>query len=332
MDVFPDNTASKFTVKLPKILDLREGNWQCGIVDLSLPKIEYFKYGVEAIDEIIFPRVNGLKTLSMSLADICRFVLSNSTRPDLYLSDENYFTNFVQGYKTHKKNLNAKPTAVAPANGDDMWQSFSFAPFPIRYGRRLFEFNPKQYVNFQSGKAYTLKEIMYAFFDALLISLENQKERVGAFLEGNEMMISCATNNEMVAAIPDQFSTPILRQVTDADIVHILLRYAEDFILTIKRELQSEERYFSHGYIMIYTTLVEPSIIYDTLSRIIFITRQKPKKELSTIHIDRVKYFNVQSQLVQEVSFLIMSERGQQVHFQSSWTGTAISLHFKRIA
>lgn len=330
MDIYPENSASKFTVKLPKELDLREGEWQCGIVDLSVPRIEYFKYGVKAIDEIIFPHVNGLKTIAMGLPEICRFILANSTRPDFYLSDKKYFINFLEGYNIQKKKIpNSNPKA--DLSDDDVWRTFSLAPFPIRYGRRLYEPNPKQYVNLQSGVAYTLKEIIYKFIDAFLTSIENQTERVGAFLAGNEMMISSA-DNEMVAAIPDELSTPILRGAKSADITPMMFTFVETFIQAIMHELQNEEGYFSHGYMMVYSSIVAPSIIFDSLSRIIFITRQKPKKEIPAIPIDRVKYFNVESRLVQEISFLIMSERGQQVRFQSSWTGTAISLHFKRIA
>lgn len=83
------------------------------------------------------------------------------------------------------------------------------------------------------------------------------------------------------------------------------------------------------NFIYVYSEIIKPRYIGDIKSRYLKIIPKLDSKA-SIIKIDHVEYCPLEKSYIENISILILDDRGEKINFQSAMSPTYIMLHFKK--
>lgn len=301
-DLYPENSTSKFTVRLPKPLELDNNEWYVGLVDCSHPVILGTVEGQGEQDVVMFPEVNSVNTYTYDLPNLATFLLANSKRPEMYT--RRYFHEFLdldnlKDFNVSEKLIQHKVTPLGTSH------KFKVFPFSILSQYRG-DPTKKKYFLFESHRAYTMKQILYyclsVYYD-IFLEAETDSTVLGYY-----------------GLVKEGRST--------AEMLQLL---AMSFINSMRHNsLYFTNRDMHANFLLIYTDFIEPSICGNALSRLLLLTSRKLRVTDDLISVKNVKYYRVSKKYIETMSFLFADEKGSQILMENSWSPSSIVLHFRK--
>lgn len=289
---FPANSTSKFTVHLPRPLDLR-GNWYVGLLDCHHPPIITVVEGSEEQDLITFPHLVSEKTFTYNLELLVNTLLKYAKRPEMY--DKRYFHEFLVienfGEFSVNETLSKYKTTLTPNK-----HQFKITPYMIdpQFRQSLVD---RDYIKFESDRPYTMRQILYNIINTYHTILVQGKNQYGIEIEAGR------TIGEM------------------------LYLYSFTFINTVRKQVGFSNDHVSN-YLLIYTDMVIESIVGNEVARLLYATPRKSDVQQDYAEVRHVRYIKVAKSFISDISFLFCNERGHQYLFESGYLPTWLTLHF----
>lgn len=303
---YPDNSTSRFRVKLPKPLELDDGQWSAAVVDIYHPPILGVKKGEGAQDVIILPFIVSEHSFLYDLHAFCTLLLTHAKRPELYT--KRYFNDFLNIENLREFELNAaiNKHQTTPGAGK---QVFKISPFAIATQYRA-SLTDKEYILLESYRAYTLRQVLWCILHAYY---------------------KIFTTSQSDEEILEKYGIVVEKERTIAETLYM---YALTFCNTVRFLAGSNipEPETTSNYILVYSNLIDPSIVGDTYARLLFITSRQTEVNKDIIQVQNIKYMNVSKKYVDEISFLFCDEQGRQIVFEDGYLPTCIVLHFHKKA
>lgn len=307
-NIFPTNSSSKFTLRLPKPLDFKNEAWSVGLVDIMHPVIEGHVVGDEMEQDLVkFPPVHKQETTKcLEFEPFIKYTIFNSRKPEVY--SKRYFHSFlnIEFLKEFQINeaLSRYKTTLTEASS--------------KLGVKLFEILPqfrdsniadkKHCIFFNYDTPYTMRQILWRFLDAYY----------NLYLE--------AESN------PAIFSQVGLIRESNKTIAEALLLYATSFMNKVREIVGKRTSLYEHSnYLLIYADFIKPSIVGNTFARLLYSTMRKKDVNEDLILVQHVKYLLIEKIFIEDVSYLFADEQSRQIKFEDGYLPTSLVLHFKRI-
>lgn len=294
---YPYNSTSKFTVSLPRPIKLINSEYRVGITQCHHPALIGTVNSEKGDDQdcIIFPNIVSEQSFTYDLDTLTSLILKNSSRPELYT--KRYFHEFLSKDNLKDFDVNdvlKKYRTKIPKGA----HKFKITPYDIALQYRV-SLEDRDYVEFQTNFKYTGKQILYIILNTYYrILLEDNGTKYGIIVEKN-------------------------KSISD-----MLYLYAVTFVNSIRA---AAIRYASaeiSNYLLIYSDIVEPSIVGNAMSRILYVAPRQSDVNRDTVEIRNVRYERVSKSVVNDISFLFTDENGRQLIFQDGYLPTLLTLHF----
>lgn len=295
--LYPDNSTSRFTVELPKMVEL-DGSYVVGLTDIHHPKIlgTVTDSAVDQ-DQICLPFAVSEETFQHDIETFISLLLNHATVPTTY--QKRYFYEYL-----NLKNL--REFEVCAAFQKDLVQPseqphfFKITPFNIKPEFRL-SMVERDYIQLESNRNYTMRQILYIVLNTYLKVLKQEQNNFGIVVEKGR------TIGEM------------------------LLLYAETFVNTLQGLLSNYQTAGKTSYLLLYCDLVAPTIVGDELARLLYVAPRQSDVERDVLEIRNVKYFPVNKRIITSISFFFADELGRQIMFESGLTPVYIGLTFRKV-
>lgn len=300
--IYPNNSTSKFTLKLPKPVILNGGDWCVGLTECHHPSILGSVDGNSIVDEIVFPLIEKAYVYRYDLQNLVMFMLAHAAKPELYT--KRYFNEFLDLERLKNFDVDEKINEAKVPLLPDHPKSFciNFYTVASEYRGDI----KKTGFWFQSERKYTMKQLIWiilkTYYDVFIDAKKNPSILgvYGLLMEGKtvaEMLqLYALTFVNAVRVYSDHFS----RSVTESN------------------------------YLLIYSDFVDQSVCGNTLSRLLYITNRKNAIEEDVINVQNVRYIPIAKNYIEDMSFFFSDERSRQIIFESGFKPTLIVLHFKR--
>lgn len=303
-EIYPKNSKSKFTCKLPVSLDFHSNqNYSVGLVDCVFPRIlGTIANAGEEFDVVRFAPVIKVLVGENRLERLVNVVLQNAKKPSIY--HKNYFRDFLnlENLKSFENNPQIARHKVTREGGKKQYafKIYGFKDSAFRTDERYFA------CIFEQERNYTLNQIMW---------------------------IICNTYNQILKAareddtLYDKYG--INRDSSDEEILYNAVFTFINQMLT-QVVINHNSVFEDSDYLLIYTNIIEERIIGDGLSKVLYLTNRGKNTVIEQLDVKNIQYIPVIKQNIDEISVFIADEQGQQFVFESDKTPTCLTLHFKK--
>lgn len=304
-DLYPNNVMSRFTCKLPRPIKL-EGNYRVGLIEIQYPAFQGIVTGGndrsdESEDQIIFPSpTKSEKDKILTLKGFANEIIVQAKQPNIYMYDR-YFTDFTNYNKLNNFDKNySKYKAKSTAN-EKKNDIYKVAPSVVQYRASTKEKN----IHIVCKKRYKLKELMYEY---LKYHYDQYKEYTNAELQTQYNILGY--DDYVVGAL--------------------LSKNAQDLHYEIKN-IMLQTLHDAGFYIAVHTDIIEPRIVGNSISRVLYFGSKKTNYDLDEIFIQNVQYVPVTKNYIEEISFIITNENGERILFESGYKPISLTLKFKKV-
>lgn len=309
-DLFPNNTTSRFTAKLPKPLDFGNDKYECGLVEIFHPPIKKSIISKDKEDVIKIPMQSWSEADDkFTIFDFAELCIHHAKRPEIY-NDEHYFDEFLDEMKlgNFRKNYKEHLKAVLP----DSIQSFTLSLTILK--NDLYKQVPtfRKQITLEFEVEYTLKQILYHFLDEInevltqkYLTMHPEKLKVGP-------------------------NSAALQESLNVDNGKYLSLYAKIFINAIKESMPKAPHQTS--YLIVYCDIISSSIVGNTIAKLLYISKRKSLDEDFNLILDKIKFFPVEKNYIEDITILFAAEDGSQINFVDSWTPSCVQLLFRKIS
>lgn len=304
-DLYPNNVMSRFTCKLPRPIKL-EGNYRVGLIEIQYPAFQGIVTGGndrsdESEDQIIFPSpAKSEKDKILTLKGFANEIIVQAKQPNIYMYDR-YFTDFTNYNKLNNFDKNySKYKAKSTAN-EKKNDIYKVAPSVVQYRASTKEKN----IHIVCKKRYKLKELMYEY---LKYHYDQYKEYTNAELQTQYNILGY--DDYVVGAL--------------------LSKNAQDLHYEIKN-IMLQTLHDAGFYIAVHTDIIEPRIVGNSISRVLYFGSKKTNYDLDEIFIQNVQYVPVTKNYIEEISFIITNENGERILFESGYKPISLTLKFKKV-
>lgn len=292
-DLYPQNTLSRFTTKLPISLDFKNNNydeWAVGIVKFSCTKIEA-KTKQSSVPRILFTNAekeNAERTIvPILLSDKINyeFEIVDILRQYPVLFDLIIKEDFLERYRTGDVNL--------------LTPSLATNTVPVLVGSH----HCKVLIN----KEYTLRNL----FDVLLFQIPKD-ERINVVESLKKSITQKPTK-----------SFDVKTKVIIKRLVKVILPEAVD---------PSEENGIPN-YMCIYCDVVQPQMFGNVMARGMVMHPVKYQNQYDSYQycdIVNIQYLPLEKSRITDISILIADENGEQINFKNDSFSTMVVLHFRK--
>lgn len=304
MDIYPENTMSSFTCKLPRPIKL-EGNYRVGMVEIQYPPIlgrvrNHFGTNDENDEDVIeLPTESNYMGKTLNLQSFIFLICRNIKSPRFYENDRyfnefnhvNKLTNFEENFAKYDKNIKStektlKYYSVVPQvkqfRSDDDIKVFNIPCTKYKLKEILYRYLEYHY---QTYKSFSPSEL------AKLYNIAEDPFQIGYLLFQN------------AKAFIDELRTMLPK------------------VYNIKKE---------PIYLAIHTDIVEPRIIGNQISKILYFGSKHMNAELDEIYIQNIQFVPLSHNYIEEISFLITDETGIRILFESGYYPLSITLKFEK--
>lgn len=297
LDMYPQNTLSRFTSKLPISLECKNdnnGEWYAGVTKFACSKIErkinrhlekkIMFVDVQETDPTTSQPVRATFVSIKKKTDIELEVIGLLRQyPDLFAIIQN--EGFFERYKTNV--------------------DLSVIDIPLLTNVRFLIDTYRCTVTF--GNEYTMRE----FFDILFYQIPKE----------NRSNVIEKLKNSIISKNP----TP-LDDKTQKDIKRIVKLISP----LIVDEL---EDFGIPNYMCIYCDIVQPQIFGNVLGRGMVmhpVKYQKQHDDYQNCDIVNIQYLPLEKSCITDINILIADENGEQINFKSDSFSTMVVLHFRK--
>lgn len=304
-DVYPENTMSRFTCRLPRPIKL-EGNYKVGLVEIQYPPYQGVVSNNELSDDfedqITLPKVSPfLKTNTLSLSGFINLLIENMKRPTLYMY-QRYFHEFLDYFKldNFEENFNKYGSDIE-VETKETEEVFTVIPLVKQF--RSNDLVKK--VEIKANKIYKLKELIYQYLKYHFNTYKG--------FTSNELSQEYQMNEEHI-------------------IGSLLYNNLQDFIGVFRKVLFSRLVPADVGfYFAVHTDIIAPRIIGNSISKVLYFGSQKTYDDLDELYIQNIQYVPVVKNYIEEISFIITNENGERLLFESGYRPVSLTLRFEKL-
>lgn len=303
-DIFPKNSKSRFTCKLPKVIKF-EDDYEVGVTDCTFsPIIGVTEPIDDDIDVVIIPDkpISDERTTG-PLDRLCYILLRYSKRPSIYTKA--YFRPFLSksNYKDFETNHELNVHRVQSKGAETvLFKLYSHAS-EYRGATETIK-----NIRIEKNRAYTMKQILWivvnTFYKVYLEALEDPTvlehykfETYGDTI--SEQLFHAATTfvNRLLGAVQHHY----LKNVDETD------------------------------FLLIYCSIIRERMVGNSLSKVLYIANRKKNARVEQIDVKNIQYFPLCQREISEITFMLGDESGNVIILESDSTPTALTLHFKKI-
>lgn len=297
LEKFPENSASKFQVALPKVLDFSQGNWVVGVIEIFHPRILGGVSNSKNNGDVVnLPFIPSEKSFQYDLEQFIDLLLKSSARPEIYW-EERYYEEFLNKTNLESFEINLKKYATETI---DKALTFKISPFPKKPEYRT-TMKKKDYIFFEAKRNYSMKQILYKIMEGYFKIFRDDSKEFKDIERGSK------------------------ESIFDALYLHGL-----SFINSIRSKAATYNPNPS-CFVLIYGDFIVPSIVGPGLSKVLYSTRRKVNAIQDSIKVDHVHYIEVNKKFVENIAIFFSDEYGQQLMMEDSFDATYILLHFKQV-
>lgn len=294
---YPHNSTSKFTATLPKPIKLKHSEYRVGITQCHHPALIGTVDSEKGDDQdcIIFPNIVSEQSFTYDLDTLASLILKNSNRPELYT--KRYFHEFINKENLKDFDINEilkKYQTTIPEKG----HKFKITPYDISPQYRV-SLKERDYLEFQTNIKYTGKQILH--------------------------IILSTYNRILIGKNAVKYGIVVEKGKTISDMLYL---YAVTFVNSIRTAAMRYASTEISNYLLIYSDIVEPSIVGNTMTRVLYVAPRQTDVNRDTVEIRNVRYARVSKTIISDISFLFTDENGRQLIFQDGYLPTLLTLHF----
>lgn len=304
MDLYPKNSKSKFTCRLPKVLKF-DSDYEVGICECTFsPIIGVTDKADVDLDLILIPKEKIEDITSAKLDGMIETILNNAKHPSFYTRA--YFREFLnqENYKDFESNPELSKYKVT-ANSEAEPVLFKVYSYAKEYRG---DDETIKHIRFESERAYTCKQLLWIIMNTYYkIYLEAQNDP--GIMKRYNITFFGKSMSELLYYAALTF-------------VNRLRSYVSNF-----QNAYTEES----DYLLIYTNIIRERIVSDSLSKVLFISN-RPKNTLTEqIEVRNIQYFPLCLQEIDEISIILCDEQASLLILESSSTPTCLTLHFRKM-
>jgi hypothetical protein len=313
-DVFSSNTLTSFTNNLYPSLDLKPlGKWKVGLTDISHSLILDSKY-IGEDDKIKFPETmnqHGVIDFSKFIFYCMMFAKNHSIYTKSYFNEfinvnllQDFplnFMNFKTSINDHKKIFKVLIAEIKTTENDII----------------------KMEVDYDTSITYSMHQIIFKIFMKLEeILLDNR----------DKLLTECEYFNQATCVqLYNTFKFPyaVDNKEMRSFYLHNIAINIIDMIEKIQHNFYKNKSPKHANYMFIYSDVISPRHIGQNFANILHIC---PIKEFDNQYtaIKNVQYYNVNKDIISDISIKIVDENGESMSFKSGFFPTAVTLHFKK--
>lgn len=304
IQTYPNNSKSKFTCKLPISLDFYNNfDYSVGLIDCTFPRIlGNVRNAGHKLDAVNFSSTYKHKSNNNRLEILADIALSNCKNPTMY--HKSYFRDFlnIENMRSFENNPNLVQHETRP---DYKKGQFLVDIYSIDKSRFRTD-EPRQSVIFERDRNYTMNQIVWRIcytYNQILKSAVNDPTLFGKYMIDPNL-----SDEQILFNAAFLFINELLNQ--------IVISYGTTFE--------------DSDYLLIYSDIIEERIVGNNLSKVLFLTTRNKNAAMEQLDIKNVHYIPVIKKNINEVSFYITDEEGNQIVFEDGKTPTSITLHFKK--
>ena len=294
LDLYPSNTLSKFTVKLPQVLNLSpHEKWSCGIVNMSHSAIKIKSPGIPAIENQ--PPVSAPQT--------------NAT-----INNSSISIRFKDG---HQYNVEQRDIS-------DMFQS----------NKKLISFYKDLDFSKYKNAALKLEETNWLdLHEKTLVNMKDKRQfyvRINhdySPISLLEDILSQMVFKEWSAYIDFFQNKAVFNQSPE---VRGYFTVSENTSTNRNRRATSTRTGSTPDYLCCYCDIIYPQIVSDQFSRLLLMAPIQNYGKQVLLQMNKVQYCDVEKTRISEINFLISDRYSEQIEFEASDYMTRVLLHFKK--
>lgn len=311
-DIYPDNTSSKFTIKLPKPLNL--SNHMVALEEIFHSPI----YGVLTApdsndDIIIFPftfsnEINQKEPEhTYDLNGLVSKIIENAKHAKTYT--RGYFFQYLDKRLLKEweicPELSADKTVIDVPDNEYHSSVIKVTTFTPSLKYRDSVDKEEKFIQFQKGRVYTGRQVLWLILNHYY-----------------ELFTSSISDEELL----DRYGISRKNQ-TVADFLYF---YSLSFVNTL-RELTQQHRTIESSYILLYTDIIENSMVGRDFASLLFLTKRNRYYENHNIIVFHPKFLRCQKKEIDQISFFFADELGRPIKFQGGREPCVLVLHFKSV-
>lgn len=308
-DLFPSNTKTHFTIRLPKPIILK-GDYEVACVNFFYDKIIGTVNSVK--ESPIVLTVDELN--STDFIDI----LKTQINPVLY-TDE-FFNEFS------RKNFYQK------SSKDSLWATYNHAERTASTFRSNNEIvtkikdslsdEEKTIFNFSSEDMSTVKLPKNVIFGSLKSLLLDYLYSYIDMYQHKEVKILKTQKK------PEVKANEVKKLSEEVEL--LLERKAKNFISQFTQLARKSDAVGSSSYVIVYCSVVQQHLVGNDYARVLFLTERKTNAD--PIVISNIQYLPVETNLLHEITIFVANDLGEQLLFGSSTPDqcTCLVLHFRK--
>jgi len=303
--LYPNNSQSKFTVKLPRPLTFNSNEkWCVGLVDCSHPGIiGTIRGSGNEQDIIIFPESPSVLGHIVDVHTMAILILQNARHPDLY--SKRYFNDFldIENLKEFEVNSKINKHRVAPLGRSI---AFKVSPFSIASQYRGTD-TEKAYITLETERPYTGKQILWVIlnlYHKILIDAETNPKTLKEY--------KLFKGGKSIAEMLQHYALTVINTIR----------------LHAKHGFDLEEH--ESEFLLIYTDIIEGHIVGNEIAKVLFLTHRQKHMPIDHTDVKHVQYFPLCKSYIEDISILFTDENASQLILESGYSPTSIVLKFKK--
>lgn len=307
-EIYPDNTKSHFTIKLPEPLELK-GEWECGLV-------EFFH------DKIIGHKMEE-RSIILSQEEIEKEEFANTVRgqinPAIYTHD--YFG------KYNKKSY------YDPTSGNSIWDDYNnqerskdtFRTDDEMVTKVINAFDRQQdfyneHINYDDTAIKLQKNVPYKSVRDLL------HDYLSGFIDLYHKSVEKLHKTRILQYDVKFSEISRLHEAFEKTLFKKATAFIDQFNNYAIRTTP-----LGNNYVLIYTDIIKGHIVGNTIAKVLYMSDRKAEAE--PLVVSNIQYLKVEKEYINELSIFIGNDHAEQLLFGESLPSkcTALVLHFRKI-
>lgn len=306
-DLYPQNSKSRFTAKLPKPLTFdKNKEYVVGLSEAYFSPVIGTTTSLDPeLDVIQLPLQFKKEARSSDLDILIDLILNSAKEPRIYTI--HYFRSFLNLRKLKSfetdPDINQHKTELDETKPRYFFKLFSFA---AKYKDAS---NNEKFIELDADRKYSLKQIMWRVLDTFY-----------------KIFVEAAKNPN---AIPD-FNVDTYQGTVAENTFAVANIFVQTFLYHVMQRF--DLRNHSSNYILLYTDIIRERMISNSLSKVLYVTNRNKNILTEEIYVKNLQYIPLAQTYIEEVSVAMYDEEGQLLVLDSEdGNPTCVQLHFKRI-
>lgn len=315
-DIYPENTKTLFTVKLPEPLDFSGGSWECALVEIYHDRIlgikEDFveKEVLVGVDELDNPDLHDVLKTQINSAYYTKEYFGN-------LNNKKYFDPGYQNSIWSRYNESFRASADFRSKAEEVTSLRN--PIPFETDQKFFKKPPltvPKDVKLEKTVPYAsvnevIHDLLYGYMDIFY----RQKKKI-------------QENKKKPQSVKESDIKRLSKSFEE-----FLYGQAHTYIEQFAEEAAKAPVESNSNFVLVYVDFIRGHVVGNTVAKVIFMGERKGGG-VDNLFVTAPQYMPVEKSYISEISCLIANDLGQQLYLGESVPSksTALTLHFRRAA